>query len=237
MGTSNNKIKNDGELLGLFTDYDAIRPYMYTPFFHPTYNEVWATEGHVIIRISPERLNRHYEPVVGCEKLKLPKIQNPCQLSCTLDAIKQALDACPLVDEVITEECEEKCKECGGTGDVEWEYTDDDLYTHYYDFDCPKCDGKGVIRREKEIHTGKKVHDENAIVKIGNAIFRWYFLDIVAKALEHIGADVISITANEPFGMTEFVFDGIKIGMMCITDDDGKGISAEVELKGNGGKK
>lgn len=235
METSNNKIKNETKLLGLFTGYDAIRPYMYAPFFHPTYNEVWATEGHVIIRISPERLNGHYEPVVECEKLKLPQTQIPCQLSCTLDAIKQALDACPLVDEVITEEYEEQCKECGGTGDVEWEYTDDDLHTHYHDFDCPKCGGDGVIRREKEIHTGKKVHDEKAIVKIGNAIFRWYFLDIVAKALKLIGADVISITANNPLGMTEFVFDGIKIGLMGIFDEDGKGISAEVELKENGG--
>lgn len=235
METSNNKIKNETELLGLFTDYNEIRQYMRTPFFHPTYNEVWATEGHVIIRISPDRLNGHYEPVVGCEK-QLPKVQNPRHLSCTIDAIKQALDACPLVDEVITEEYEAECKECGGTGDVEWEYADDDLYTHYHDFDCPKCGGDGVIRREKEIHTGKKVHDKKAIVKIGNAIFIWYFLDIVAKALKLIGADVISITVSEPLGMTEFVFDGIKIGLMSMFDEDGKGISAEVQLKENGGK-
>ena len=229
---SNNKIKNETELLEMFTADDGYKAYTYVPFFHPTYNEVWATEGHVIIRISPDRLNGHYEPVKGCEKLKLPKVSKPCELSCTLAAIRQALDACPLVDEVITEEYEEKCKECGGTGDVEWEYTDDNLETHYHDFECPVCEGDGVIRREKEIHTGKKVHDDKAIIKIGNAIFGWYFLDIVAKALEHIEADVISITANEPLGMTEFVFDGIKIGLTSLLDD-GKGHNAEVELKEN----
>lgn len=230
METSNKKIKNECELLGMFTDEDELRPYLRIPFLNLAYNEVWATEGCVIIRISPERLNGHYEPIKGYEDLKLPKIINPCQLSCTLVSIRQALDACPLVNEVITEETEEKCKECGGTGDVEWEYTDDDLYTHYHDFDCPKCGGDGVVRREKEIHTGKKVHDEYAIVKIGNAMFRWYYLEIVAKALEHIGADVISITANEPFGMTEFVFDGIKIGIMCLSDDGDNWINAEVKL-------
>ena len=166
----------------------------------------------------------------GWERLKLPTVEHPCSKSCTLGAINKALETCPLVDEIETEEYEEKCEECDGTGLVEWEYTDGKMKTHYHDFDCPKCGGDGVVRREKEIHTGKKVHDEYAIVKIGNAMFRWYYLEIVAKALEHIGADVISITANEPFGMTEFVFDGIKIGIMCLSDDGDNGINAEVKL-------
>lgn len=115
------KIKNETELLEMFTDPDGFRAFTYVPFLHPTYNEVWATEGHVIIRISPDRLNKHYEPVRGCEELKLPKVLKPCHLSCTYKAIRQALDECPLVDEVVTEEHEEDCKECGGFGEVEWE--------------------------------------------------------------------------------------------------------------------
>lgn len=51
-----NKIKNETELLEMFTDPDGFRAFTYVPFLHPTYNEVWATEGHVIIRISPDRL-------------------------------------------------------------------------------------------------------------------------------------------------------------------------------------
>lgn len=231
----NNKIKNETELLEMFTAGDDVRAFTYVPFLHPVYNEVWATDGHVIIRISPDRLNKHYEPVKGCERLKLPKVLKPCHMSCTYMALRRALDECPLVNEMVTEEHEEECKECGGTGKVEWEYTDDKLHTHFHDFDCPKCGGDGVIIHEKEIYTGKKVHDESAVVKIGNATFYWFFIDIVAKALAHIGADIISITANDPYGMTEFVFDGIKIGLMCVPCDDIKGYNAEVELKENGG--
>ena len=233
---NNNKIKNETELLKMFTNGDGVREFTYAPFLHPVYNEVWATDGHVIIRISPDRLNGHYEPVKGREKLKLPKVLKPCHLSCTYNAIRQALDICPLVDEIVTEENEEDCKECGGTGEVEWEYTDDNLHTHYHSFDCPVCGGDGVIRREKEIHTGKKVYDEKAIVKIGNSFFRCYYLDIVAKALAHIGADVIDITANDPLGLTEFVFDGIKIGLSSYYCKEGEGYNAEVELKGTGDK-
>ena len=232
---NNNKIKNETELLEMFTGGDGVRAFTYVPFRHPVYNEVWATEGHVIIRINPDRLKKHYEPVKGCEELKLPKVLKPCHLSCTYKAIRQALDECPLVDEVVTEEHEEDCKECGGTGEVEWEYTDDNLHTHYQDFDCPVCGGSGVIIHKLETHTGKKAHDEKAIVKVGNSTFLWYYLDIVAKALAHIGADVINITANEPCGMTEFVFDNIKIGVVSLSYDEGKGWDAEVELNKNGG--
>lgn len=228
----NNKIKNETELLEMFTDADVFRAFTYVPFLHPVYNEVWATDGHVIIRINPDRLNKHYEPVEGCGKLKLPKVLKPCHLSCTYKAIRQALDKCPLVDEVVTDENEEDCKECGGTGEVEWEYTDDNLHTHFRDFDCPVCGGSGVITHKLETHTGKKVHDEEAIVKIGKSFFTWFHLDIVAKALAHIGADVISITANDHLGMTEFVFDGIKIGLMCY-NNDGRRYNAEVELNKN----
>ena len=229
----NNKIKNEDELLEMFTDADGFRAFTYVPFLHPVYNEVWATEDHVIIRISPDRLNKHYEPVKGCEELKLPKVLKPCHLSCTYKAIRQALDACPLVDEVVTDENEVDCKECGGTGMVEFEYTDNNLRTHRHDLDCPVCGGSGVIKHKLETHTGKKVHDENAIVKVGNATFRWYYLDIVAKALKHIGADVIDITANDHFGMTEFVFDGIKIGMANYHCNEGEGFNEKVELKEN----
>lgn len=232
----NNKIKNETELLEMFTNGDGVRAFTYVPFLHPVYNEVWATDGHVIIRISPDRLSKRYEPVKGCETLKPPKVLRPCHLSCTYKAIRQALDACQLVDEVVTEEYKEECDECCGTGEVEREYTDDNLHTHYYDIDCPKCGGDGVIIHKLETHTGKKVHNENAIVKIGNSFFRWYYLDIVAKALAHIGADVIGITANDSYGMTEFVFDGIKIGMASFYDSDSKGYNAEVELKENGGE-
>lgn len=228
------KIKNETELLEMFTDPDGFRAFTYVPFLHPTYNEVWATEGHVIIRISPDRLNKHYEPVKGCEELILPKVLKPCHLSCTYKDIRQALDECPLVDEVVTDENEGDCKECGGFGEVEWEYTDDNLHTHYHSFDCPVCGGSGVIIHKSEKHTGKKVYDEEAIVKIGNSFFRYYYLNIVAKALKHIGADVINITANDPFGMTEFVFDGIKIGLMRFYSSEG--YNAEVELKENGVK-
>ena len=51
----NNKIKNETELLETFTDGDGVRAFTYVPFLHPVYNEVWATDGHVIIRISPDR--------------------------------------------------------------------------------------------------------------------------------------------------------------------------------------
>lgn len=44
---NNNKIKNETELLEMFTAGDGVRAFTYVPFLHPVYNEVWATEGYV----------------------------------------------------------------------------------------------------------------------------------------------------------------------------------------------
>lgn len=213
--------------MGMFIDKDGPYPYCRVPFLNLAYNEVWATEGHVIIRISPERLEDHYEPIQRLTDLKLPKMTKRCQLSCTLTSIRQALDACPLA----TEKYKKKCKECNGTGEVKWKYTDGHLETHYNYFNCPVCDGEGVVWHKKEIHTGKKAHDENAIVRMGKLNFRWYFLDTVAKALEYIGADVVDITEDKRNYITEFVFDGIKIDLAGLYDGDGEDMRVDAEIK------
>ena len=53
---------------------------------------------------------------------------------------------------------------------------------------------------------------------------------IVADAVKMLGADTVNVTANEPYGMTEFEYDGIKFGLMCIMADLSEKISAEVKL-------
>lgn len=47
---------------------------------------------------------------------------------------------------------------------------------------------------------------------------------------------MINITANDPCGMTEFVFDGIKIGLKSYYCKEGEEYNAEVELNKNGDK-
>ena len=50
------KIKNEAELLNMFCDKSYSNPLRSNPFFNTKYNEVWSTDGYVLIRIKPERL-------------------------------------------------------------------------------------------------------------------------------------------------------------------------------------
>lgn len=91
------KIKNEAELLNKFCDKDEFRQLLRTPFLNTKYNEVWSTDGHVLIRIKPERLISEYPK----GELGLPKLENPCKRKVTIEALNKALNECPKVDEEI----------------------------------------------------------------------------------------------------------------------------------------
>ena len=93
-----NKIKNETELLAMFCDPDELQVQLRAPFFNTRYNEVWSSNGHILIRIKPERLTGEYQE----NELKMPERIGDCKKQITLNAINEALKKCPQVeDEVV----------------------------------------------------------------------------------------------------------------------------------------
>ena len=121
------KINNELELLGPFCDINPNHPEMNTPFYHPKYKEVWATNGHILIRIPPERLVEEYDKF---DRLTLPELGELCHKRLSLDALKRALDKLPTKHFTT-------CPECDGYGNVEWEYHDKDDEYHRMEEECP----------------------------------------------------------------------------------------------------
>lgn len=88
------------------------------------------------------------------------------------------MDECPKVDEEIVIQDAVECKECDGSGEVYWEYTDNSGHTHEHLDECPVCDGTGEIEHEKTKKTGKKILKSEAVINVGNAyIFAIISLD------------------------------------------------------------
>ena len=114
------KIKNEAELLSIFCDESYSNPLRHSPFFNTKYNEVWSTDGYSLIRVKPERLIGEYPK----GELNLPPLECPCKKKITIEAINKALGECPKVDEEIITQDAIECKECDGSGEVYWEYTD-----------------------------------------------------------------------------------------------------------------
>lgn len=219
------KIKNEAELLDMFCDKSGLRSY---PFFNPRYNEVWSTNGYVVIRINPEILVGEYIK----EKLTMFKLEYPCEKTITIKALSKALEACPLVDEEVVIQDAVKCEDCDGSGEVYWEYEDNHLHTHERLMDCPICDGTGEMEHEKTKKTGKKVIADDAVIMVGDAYIFAKYLQTLKQAMDFLNIASVKMTHNSPKGTNEFVVnDDICIIIASMLFDYSKECNAELELR------
>ena len=221
------KIKNEAELLSTFCNKDEFRSLLRAPFLNTKYNEVWSTDGRVLIRIKPGRLVDEYPK----GELNLPTLECPCKKKITIGAINKALDECPKVDEEIIVQDAVKCKECDGSGEVYWEYKDNHLHTHECLYDCPICDGTGEIKSEITRKTGKKRTEEKAIINVGNAYIFAYNIYKLKFAMDFLGIASVELAYNPERGASEFVLDGdIRIELSPMLFDHTCECDAKLEL-------
>lgn len=222
------RIKNEAELLSMFYDKNEFRKLLRTPFFNTRYNEVWSSNGHILIRINPERLVNEYPK----GELNLPSLEYPCKKKVTIEAINKALDECPKVDEKIVIQDAVECEECDGSGEVYWEYTDNHLHTHERLFKCPVCDGTGEIEHEKTKKTGKKVIADDAVIMVGDAYIFAKYLQTLKRAMDFLKVASVKMIHNSPKGGSEFVVnEDIRIIITSMLFDYSKKCDAELELE------
>ena len=212
------KIKNEAELLSMFCDKNEFRQLLRAPFLNTRYNEVWATNGHAIIRIKPERLNGEYPK----DELTLPNQECPCRKKVTIDAIEEALKKCPQVDEEVVVQEAIECDECNGEGEVYWEYKADNGRTYSCLHDCPICDGTGQKRPEMVRKTGRHVVDDEAIIKVGNAYIFVKYIRTLKSAMEHLNVMSVEMLFNPAKKMNEFAIGDIRIGLSTILYDEAR---------------
>lgn len=221
------KIKNEAELLSIFCDKSYSNPLRSNPFFNTKCNEVWSTDGYTLIRIKPERLVSEYPK----GELTLPALEFPCKKKITIEAINKALDECPKVDEEIIVQDAVECKECDGSGEVYWEYTDNHLHTHERLYDCPVCDGTGEIKPEITRKTGKKTVDKNSIIKVGNAYLYAKNIYKLKSAMDFLDITSVELIYNHYRNASEFVIDeDIRIELVPMLFDHTCKCDAKLEL-------
>lgn len=162
--------------------------------------------------------------------MTFPELECPCKKEVTIEAINEALEACPKIDEeVITQEAIE-CKECDGEGEVYWEYTDGHGHHHERLYDCPVCDGKGDIRPEIRKETGNQIVDENAIVKVGNAYIYAKYICKLKSAMLHLGVTSVELLFNSERKGNEFAIGDIRITLASMLFDYTCKCNAELKL-------
>lgn len=210
------KIKNETELLSMFCDKSYSDSLRSNPFFNTKYNEVWSTDGSILIRVKPERLVGEYPK----GELSLPHLERPCKKKITIEAINKALSECPKVDEEIIIQEAIECKECDGSGEVYWEYTDNNCYTHEHLDECPVCNGTGELEPEKTKKTGSQIIKEDAVINISIAYFSCKNICKLKSAMDFLNIASVELTYNHYRNASEFVIDeDIRIELAPILSD------------------
>lgn len=198
---SNNKkrINNEQELLELFCDPDSNREHCKNPYCEKSTKTVYATDGYVAILVSPNVTSLSYEeiefPIIGS------LIKGAVKGHFTLESLKKVLEFFKVEEERFIIEEGRKCEECEGSGDVEWEYTDQDGEIHFLDSDCPVCHGDGMLE-EVFKSTGFMVPTDNSFVRIGGLTIRGVYAQKLLWVMEFFNVDKVAfIEQRETIGI------------------------------------
>lgn len=138
------------------------------PFLWKEY--VAATDTRFLLMIRKDLLeDNDYEAQGGTPDIKNALSPENCDLCISADLIKITIGELPQCVENKLVLPKIICKECGGSGEVDWEYVDKDGKTHYGDHDCPCCYGTGVIRPAKYEPTGRTIPTPDSLIILDGA--------------------------------------------------------------------
>lgn len=101
---------------------------------------------------------------------------------------------------------------------------------------CPICDGSGNIDEEVRTPTGKKIPQEDSIIKLGKGYFKWHHFRTIIKTCKMLDIEQIRLvrTHETEMSILELSKD-IHIGFMPMYVDDEDGIKIKkraISVKG-----
>lgn len=207
-------------LLNLFTGNDEYRPAMMFPNLRD--GIVCASDGHALIYIPESELTLKYntsEKYPNAVKLISDfEKESLCSIKVEVETLAKELTKCRLkADKLIL-----KCKECNGSGNVEWEYEDNSRETHYTQHDCPLCDGTGQNEKNhpfSRIRILSFEHDGDTIIQIniGDLYFHPFQIYRLFMVAALKGYKEIEIFYNkEQYGQTVTYFGNVKVMVIAM---------------------
>lgn len=167
-------------LLYKFTFDEDFRPGLQKPFEQGGF--ICATEAHVILRVDKNLIPKSNDDYTPKDRVptvaKVMPTPDPT-FTISLKEIQSCLVALGLDYNHTTK----NCPECGGSGDVDWYYTDRDGDTHTKVDKCPYCGGSG------DIHNGN-----NRYCTIGDKATLAYHLILTHYVMVNVGIEALKCT-------------------------------------------
>lgn len=215
------KIKNEKAVLQAFcSNNDEFRPVLNAPFFNEKRNEVWATDGNVMLMADRKLLRRKYNKSERYTNLPIPEPNSDTIVDVKdIEAAFKRFDLKPEMVEEEGEECE--CTACDGLGEVQWTFTDDDGETYYISGECPVCDGTGRAKKRRLVPTGRMLPPKGAVLVIDGVNFGAIHFMKAVEGLRLLGCNQLHHIYTDVFGNNLFeVQDGIHLLVVPAYGDD-----------------
>lgn len=171
----------DPELFSPFCSTFDSRSWTKTPFRQFGY--VVATDASIMVAVRQENV-KGYEDMpeyygFNCVKI-IENLGNMERLS--VADVEESLECLYLEDELREEG--EACKECSGSGQVNWEYLSPSGRKYFLEAECPVCDGDGG---KKMVKTGRKVPRNFSALSIKGRFFKHKYLRKVLDMFASMG--------------------------------------------------
>ena len=209
MNDNKKRINNEQELFELFCDPHSESAFKQKPYYETQHKKVFATDGIILIMMNPSMLSESYE------EIEKPSIYTVFRDSVdgyfTLEALKKVLASFAMEEEQVVTEGGRECEECEGSGEVEWEYTDQDGEIHFRDSDCPVCHGDGMFEDVFK-STGFMIPTEDSIVRIGKLFFRGILAQKLLWAMEYFNVDKAAFAEGD-ISINITLNNGVKIAV------------------------
>lgn len=143
------KANQINRIIDATVDRDSVHPMINYAFYQGDY--WYATDGHCLIAISRVLMPKDNcmfmeqgPEVLNCYRVLNPLLKFNCIHTISRQMMSWVIKQIP--DETYYKEKLVKCPECGGTGEVEFEYeAQEDGETYNTVDSCPICDGTGRI--------------------------------------------------------------------------------------------
>jgi hypothetical protein len=185
-----NRHIDEKKLFSLFKDSDIFRPFVGRPY--EVNDKIYIASKQVFLCIDKKKVSNRYPTYRRREGY--PNVRHGeenCNILFLREDIKKAIDSIPLRNEVVKMKVSEPCKECDGSGMVEWEYTDSSWNTHMMTNACPICEGNGLLPIEKKITTKKMIPDPTVLIALENELFSSKVAKTIYDILTELGEETI----------------------------------------------
>ena len=207
-----NKLKvNEAQLFAPYVGKDDFRPKLMKPFLSNGY--VCASDTYALLMVKEELLSGKYESN-GIDVTKVTTKSNNSAVY-TLEELQKAINDSMTGDEEEIISPRIDCDECDGDGTVEWEYISSSGCRHTQYFDCPICEGSGVIADAVVRKTGKKCALDDDIISIQSLKFRTALIAKMCATMELLSIDKVEYIARHQAKGNRFrLADGIEVIIM-----------------------